>query len=166
MKCIVCAYGIEGNIQVRTRIHWIQNGCFSKTTSHICMLFITSCFRADRANSWFFTADFMWDYFQISRKSPIVHKWCRKSAFTCPYGFHLFREMPFDVCNGPSMFHDWCRMSLHDFNGKYACCTSMTVLLVSPTFVEHVQRLDAVLNGLDIGGLRCLPTSASSFWKR
>ncbi|UYV69494.1 hypothetical protein LAZ67_6003797 [Cordylochernes scorpioides] len=68
-----------------------------------------------------------------------------KTAFITPDGLYEFKVMPFGLCNAPATFE---RMIW-----SMCLCYLDDIIVFSPTFDEHVRRLELVLRCLSKAGL-------------
>ncbi len=87
--------------------------------------------------------DLMKGYYQVelTRKARPI------SAFITPFGLYEFVVMPFGMCNAPCTFQRLINYTLQELEGVYAYIDD--IIVVSDTWEEHVERLNALLDRLE-----------------
>ncbi len=77
-----------------------------------------------------------------------------KTSFVCPFGKYQYRQMPFGLCNAPSIFQrlmDEVLVECEDFAKVYID----DVLVVSVSWEVHVRHLRKLFEVLQEAGLTC-----------
>lgn len=88
-------------------------------------------------------------------------KWtAKKTAFVTPDGLYQFKVMPFGLCNAPATFERMMDSLLHSFKWSMCLCHLDDVIIFSPTFDTHLDRLSAILAvfrqaGLQLNSSKC-----------
>ena len=95
-------------------------------------------------NLYFTRLDLKSGYWQI-RVSP---EDIMKTAFICPLGLYEFTVMPFGLCNAPSTFQRTMDTVLAGLKWQTCLVYIDDILVFSPTFPIHLDRLEAVLSRL------------------
>ncbi|UYV83383.1 hypothetical protein LAZ67_23000836 [Cordylochernes scorpioides] len=75
-----------------------------------------------------------------------------KTAFITPDGLYEFKVMPFGLCNAPATFERMMDTLLRGLKWSMCLCYLDDIIVFSPTFDEHVRRLDLVLRCLSKAG--------------
>lgn len=83
-----------------------------------------------------------------------------KTAFVTPDGLYQFRVMPFGLCNAPATFERMMDSLLRGFKWSTCLCYLDDVIVFSPTFETHLERLSDVLAifrraGLQLNSKKC-----------
>lgn len=83
-----------------------------------------------------------------------------KTAFVTPDGLYQFKVMPFGLCNAPATFERMMDSLLHGFKWSTCLCYLDDVIVFSPTFESHLERLAAILDvfrraGLQLNSKKC-----------
>ncbi|UYV77011.1 hypothetical protein LAZ67_14002809, partial [Cordylochernes scorpioides] len=76
-----------------------------------------------------------------------------KTAFITPDGLYEFKVMPFGLCNAPATFERMMDTLLRGLKWSMCLCYLDDIIVFSPTFDEHVRRLELVLRCLSKAGL-------------
>ncbi|UYV75771.1 hypothetical protein LAZ67_13001284 [Cordylochernes scorpioides] len=76
-----------------------------------------------------------------------------KTAFITPDGLYEFKVMPFGLCNAPATFERMMDTLLRGLKWSMCLCYLDDIVVFSPTFDEHVRRLELVLRCLSKAGL-------------
>lgn len=77
-----------------------------------------------------------------------------KTAFTTPFGIFEYSRMLFGVRNGPSTFQRLMQAAMGDLIFQIILVYLDDILVYSPTFQKHLQRLEMVLSRLKETGLK------------
>ncbi|UYV81786.1 K02A2.6-like [Cordylochernes scorpioides] len=108
-------------------------------------------------SSYFSMMDIRSGYWQIE----VDEKDREKTAFITPDGLYEFRVMPFDLCNAPATFERMIDSVLGSLKWNMCLCYLDNVVVYTPTFEEHLRRLQLVLRciqkaGLSLNHKKCL----------
>lgn len=99
---------------------------------------------------FFSTIDLASGYHQVA-----VHENDRaKTAFTTPFGLYEYLRMPFGLCNAPATFQRLMQTTMSDLVFQIVLIYLDDLLVFSPTFQDHLVRLETVLKRLRETGLR------------
>uniref|UniRef100_L7LV95 RNA-directed DNA polymerase n=1 Tax=Rhipicephalus pulchellus TaxID=72859 RepID=L7LV95_RHIPC len=88
-----------------------------------------------------------------------------KTAFITPDGLYQFKVMPFGLCNAPATFERMMDALLHGFKWSICLCYLDDVIVFSPTFETHIERLSTILSVFRKAGLQ-LNSSKCHFGRR
>ncbi|KAK8756781.1 hypothetical protein V5799_000517 [Amblyomma americanum] len=88
-----------------------------------------------------------------------------KTAFVTPDGLYQFKVMPFGLCNAPATFERMMDSLLRDFKWSTCLCYLDDVVVFSPTFTTHLERLASILSVFRRAGLQ-LNSSKCQFGRR
>ncbi|KAL0147914.1 hypothetical protein M9458_056791, partial [Cirrhinus mrigala] len=114
---------------------------------------IDESFDALQGATFFSSIDLASGYHQAA-----VHERDRhKTAFTTPFGIFEYCRMLFGVCNGPSTFQRLMRTTMGDLIFQIMLVYLDDILVYTPTFPEHLQRLEIVFKRLKETGLKVKP---------
>lgn len=106
------------------------------------------CF--DAFLKFFSTIDLASGYHQVA-----VHEKDRhKTAFTTPFGLSEYTRLPFGVCNGPATFQRLMQATMSELVFQIMLVYLDNLLVNSPTFEDHLMRLQTVLQRLRETGLK------------
>lgn len=111
--------------------------------------------------NYFSSIDLRSGYWQIS----VDERDREKTAFVTPDGLYQFKVMPFGLCNAPATFERMMDSLLQGFKWSTCLCYLDDVLVFSPTFETHLERLSAVLQVFREAGLQ-LNSSKCHFGRR
>ena len=83
-----------------------------------------------------------------------------KTAFVTPDGLYQFKVMPFGLCNAPATFERMMDTLLRGFKWSIWLCYLDDVIVFSPTFDTHLERLGSILSvfrnaGLQLNSSKC-----------
>ena len=99
---------------------------------------------------FFSTIDLASGYHQVA-----VHEKDRdKTAFTTPFGLYEYLRMPFGLCNAPATFQRLMQATMSDLAFQIVLIYLDDLLVFSPTFQDHLLRLETVLKRLRETGLK------------
>lgn len=98
---------------------------------------------------WFSALDLKNGYWQIEVDS----KDREKTAFVTPGGLYQFNVMPFGLCNAPATFERLMDNILRSLCWEVCLCYLDDIIIFSEDFVEHVSRIERVLDCLKHAGL-------------
>lgn len=106
--------------------------------------------------SYFSSIDLRSGYWQIA----VDDKDREKTAFVTPDGLYQFKVMPFGLCNAPATFERMMDSLLRGFKWTTCLCYLDDVVVYSPTFDTHLQRLSDILGlfrraGLQLNSKKC-----------
>ena len=102
------------------------------------------------SNNFFTTLDAQSGFYQI----PMASKEdMEKTAFRCHRGTFEFTRLPFGVANGPQSFQRYMDSVLGGLNFKCALVYIDDVMIMSPTFEQHVKDIELVFDALRVGGI-------------
>lgn len=77
-----------------------------------------------------------------------------KTAFVTPDGLYEFNVMPFGLCNAPATFERMMDNVLRGLKWKTCLCYLDDIVVFSPDFNTHLERLEQVLTCLTSAGLQ------------
>ena len=106
-----------------------------------------------RQGKYFSTMDLMKGYHQVKMEDQSKHK----TAFTCHRGLFQYRRMPFGLTNAPATFQRLMNKLFTGEEWKSVFVYLDDILVVSPTFEEHLRDVGRVLDQLAKAGLRLKP---------
>ncbi|UYV74773.1 hypothetical protein LAZ67_12000923 [Cordylochernes scorpioides] len=102
-----------------------------------------------RGASYYSSMDLRSGYWQIE----VDEADREKTAFITPDGLYEFKVMPFGLCNAPATFERMMDTLLRGLKWSMCLCYLDDIIVFSPTFDEHVRRLELVLRCLSKTGL-------------
>ncbi|UYV65069.1 hypothetical protein LAZ67_3003037, partial [Cordylochernes scorpioides] len=102
-----------------------------------------------RGASYYSSMDLRSGYWQIE----VDEADREKTAFIRPDGLYEFKVMPFGLCNAPATFERMMDTLLRGLKWSMCLCYLDDIIVFSPTFDEHVRRLELVLRCLSKAGL-------------
>lgn len=111
---------------------------------------IDESFDALRGAKYFSTIDLASGYHQVAVDESDRHK----TAFTTPFGLFEYLRMPMGVCNGPATFQRLMQATMNDLIFEIMLVYLDDILVYSPSFQSHLERLDVVLRRLKNTGLK------------
>lgn len=105
---------------------------------------------------YFSSIDLRSGYWQIA-VDPLDRE---KTAFVTPDGLYHFKVMPFGLCNAPATFERMMDSLLRGLKWSTCLCYLDDVIVFSPTFDSHLQRLSTILEvfrnaGLQLNASKC-----------
>ncbi|XP_063956824.1 uncharacterized protein LOC135154504 [Lytechinus pictus] len=98
-------------------------------------------------------------YWQVEVKEGDNHK----TAFRTRSGLHEYNVMPFGLSNAPSTFERCMELVLKGLQWKTLLIYLDDVRIFSPTFEDHISRLDEVFQRLSKAGLKPKPSKCALF---
>lgn len=69
-----------------------------------------------------------------------------KTAFVTPEGLYHFKAVPFGLCNAPATFQRMMASLLYGFKWSTYLCYLDDLIVFSPMFETHLERLSAILD--------------------
>lgn len=111
---------------------------------------IDESFDALRGARYFSSIDLASGYHQVAVDESDRHK----TAFTTPFGLFEYLRMPMGVCNGPATFQRLMQATMNDLIFEIMLVYLDDILVYSPSFESHLERLDIVLKRLKHAGLK------------
>ncbi|UYV85104.1 K02A2.6-like [Cordylochernes scorpioides] len=102
-----------------------------------------------RGASYYSSMDLRSGYWQIE----VDEADREKTAFITPDGLYEFKVMPFGLCNAPATFERMMDTLMRGLKWSMCLCYLGDIIVFSPTFDEHVRRLELVLRCLSKAGL-------------
>ena len=102
---------------------------------------------------YFSTMDLMKGYHQVKMEDQSKHE----TAFTSHLGLFQYRRMPFGLTNAPATFQRLMNRLFTGEEWKSVFVYLDDILVVSPTFEEHLRDVSRVLDRLSKAGLRHRP---------
>ena len=111
---------------------------------------VDECFDALHGAKFFSTIDLASGYHQVAAHENDRHK----TAFTTPFGLFEYTRLPFGVCNGPATFQRLMQATMNDLIFQIMFVYLDDILVYSPTFADHLTRLQTVLQRLRETGLK------------
>ncbi|XP_062384564.1 uncharacterized protein LOC134071743 [Sardina pilchardus] len=110
---------------------------------------------------FFSTLDLASGYWQV----PVHPEDREKTAFITPMGLYEWDRMPFGLCNGPATFQRLMEACLGDLNFQSLLIYLDDIIIFSPDFSSHLQRLELVFQRLADQGLKLKPSKCFLFQK-
>ncbi|KAK0134254.1 Retrovirus-related Pol polyprotein from transposon opus [Merluccius polli] len=107
----------------------------------------------------FSTLDLTSGYNQV----PMAEKDRQKTAFCTPFGLFEFNRMPFGLCNAPSSFQRLMERIFGDERYQSLLLYLDDIVIFSPSFSSHLQRLEMVLGRLQQYNLKLRLDKCSFF---
>lgn len=101
---------------------------------------IDESFDALKGAKYFSTIDLASGYHQVA----VDERDREKTAFTMPFGLFEYLRMPMGVCNGPATFQRLMQATMNDLIFEIMLVYLDDVLVYSPSFQSHLERLDIV----------------------
>ena len=103
-----------------------------------------------RGAHWFTTLDLASGYWQVA----VAEKDKPKTAFTTRFGLYEFNVLPFGLTNGPATFQRLMERVLRGLQWKILVLYLDDIIVFADTFLEHMLRLEKVLQRLREANLR------------
>jgi transposase InsO family protein len=111
-------------------------------------------------SKYFSKLDLKAGYWQVSVKEEDRYK----TAFQVgPLGFYECNRMPFGLTNAPATFQRLMERCMGDLNLRDCLIYLDDIIIFSPTFEEHLQRLEAVFAKLAEHSLKLKPSKCEFF---
>ena len=104
-------------------------------------------------SKFFSTLDLLSGYWQV----PLDADAQEKSAFATRSGLWKWRVLPFGLTSAPATFQRLMEQVLRGLHWKTALLYLDDVIVISPDFTSHLQRLEEVLQRLQSAGLKLKP---------
>ena len=111
---------------------------------------IDTCVNSLKGASWFSTLDLRSGYYNV----PIAEKDRDKTAFITRRGQFRFTVMPFGLTAAPSTFQRLMDLVLVGLTYESVMVYLDDIVVFSPTFESHIQRLQQVFERLRQAGLK------------
>lgn len=111
------------------------------------------CLDAVAGSMYFSTFDLTSGYHQIPVKEDDIHK----TAFVTKYGLYEFTAMPFGLTNAPATFQRVMELALQGLQWLTCLIYLDDVIVFSPTFDSHIQRVSEVLDRILQANLKLKP---------
>ncbi|GBM56891.1 Retrovirus-related Pol polyprotein from transposon 297 [Araneus ventricosus] len=112
-------------------------------------------------SQWFTTLDLKGGCWQVE----IRHEDREKTAFTTGQGLWQFKVMPFGLCNAPATVERQMETVLRGLSSE-ACSVYLNgIIIVGPTFGEHLNNLPKVFQRLQNPNLKLNPKKCRFFQK-
>ena len=99
---------------------------------------------------WFSTLDLASGYNQV----PVKETDRPKTAFCTPFGLFEWNRMPFGLCNAPGTFQRLMQRIFGSQQGQSLLLYLDDIVVFSSNIVQHLERLDSVLERLHQEGLK------------
>ena len=84
-----------------------------------------------------------------------------KTAFITPEGLYEFKVLPFGLCNAPATFQRLMDRVLHGLKWHNCLVYIDDIVVVGPTFMDHIHNLVCVLKRLKEAGLKLKPSKCN-----
>ena len=84
-----------------------------------------------------------------------------KTGFACELGLFQWKRMPFGLCNATATFQRLMAQALTSVTKKYGnliMCYVDDVVIATPTFEDHIERLEEMFSCMKQVGLKCKPS--------
>ena len=117
------------------------------------------CLDCLSGSTFFSTLDLQSGYWQVE----VEEKDRPKTAFRTRSGLFEYNVMPFGLSNAPSTFERCMELVLKGLQWKTLLIYLDDVIICSPDFDTHIQRLDEVFSRLSEAGLKLKPSKCSLF---
>ena len=114
---------------------------------------IQDCLDAVAGASLFSTMDITSAYNQV----PVRVEDIPKTAFVTKYGLFEYLTMPFGLSNAPATFQRVMEMALHGLQWSTCLIYLDDIVVHAQSFLEHVTRLEGVLQRIRASGLKLSP---------
>ena len=87
----------------------------------------------------------------------------QKTAFSTRNGHYEYVTMPFGLCNAPSTFERAMELLMKGLQWKTLILYLDDIIVMAPSFDDHLTRLDEVLSRLSAAGLKLKSSKCSLF---
>lgn len=118
---------------------------------------IELCLSLLRNAKYFSTIDLLQGFHQINMSSASIEK----TAFTTHFGMFEYVRLPFGLMNAPAAFQRVMDITLDGLKFNSVLVFMDDILVFSPDFESHIERLHQVFERLQIAGLTIKPTKTS-----
>ena len=105
-------------------------------------------------SNWFSTMDLVSGYWQVA----MSREDREKTAFSTHRGLFQFTVMPFGLCNAPGTFERLMEVAMRGLQWSSCLVYLDDIVVFSRDFEGHLQRLGAVLERLELAGLKVKPS--------
>jgi len=112
------------------------------------------CLDAVAGATLFTSLDITSAYNQI----PVHQNDIAKTAFVTKYGLFEYTTMPFGLCNAPATFQRIMEVALSGLQWTTCLIYLDDVLIYGKDFMEQIQRIEAVLQRIELAGLKLKPS--------
>jgi predicted aspartyl protease len=123
---------------------------------------IDSCLDALQGSTWFSTLDLRSDYWQVKQDPTDADK----TAFITGRGYFRFRVLSFGLTGAPSLFQRLMDVVLSGLTWTSALVYLDVIVVFSTSFDDHLSRLRAVFERLQIVNLKIKPTKCQLFQRK
>ena len=89
---------------------------------------------------------------------PVHQNDIAKTAFVTKYGLFEYTTMPFGLCNAPATFQRVMEVALSGLQWTTCLIYLDDVLIYGKDFMEQIQRIEAVLQKIELAGLKLKPS--------
>lgn len=120
---------------------------------------IQDCLDAVAGSTIFSTMDITAAYHQV----PVREEDIPKTAFITKYGLYEFTSLPFGLKTAPATFQRLMELALCGLQWTSCLIYLDDVIVFSPDFDSHVERLESVLQRLGDAGLKLKPDKCHFF---
>ena len=110
---------------------------------------------------WFTTFDLLSGYWQVE----VAEADKDKTVFCTTEGLYQFRVMPFGLCNAPASFQRLMYLVLSILQWSRCLVYLGDIIVLGPSFGEHIKNLGSVFQRLCQSGLRLKPSKCALFRK-
>ncbi|GFN91507.1 Pol polyprotein [Plakobranchus ocellatus] len=118
---------------------------------------IEECLDALAGSKYFSTLDLASGYHQMMMHPEDEEK----TAFTTPFGLYHWKRLPFGLCKAPAQFSRLMQRVMNDHLFKIMVLYLDDLLIYSPDFISHIDRLQAIFNRLREVGIKLNPEKCS-----
>ena len=108
---------------------------------------------------YFSTLDLVSGYWQV----PLSEDAKEKSAFTTRYGLWRWKVLPFGLTSAPATFQRLMEKVLHGLHWRTLLLYLDDIIVISPDFDSHLERLEEVLKRLRGANLKLKPSKCELF---
>ena len=120
---------------------------------------IDTCFDALGGARYFSTLDFRQGYWQVGNDPESFDK----TTFITRKGSFKFKVLPFGLSNAPAVFQRLMNMVMQGLTWEACSVFLDDIIVISSTFEQHLERLNAVFQRLKTANLKLKPSKCRLF---
>ena len=120
---------------------------------------IDTCFDALGGARYFSTLDLRQGYWQVENDPESSDK----TTFITRKGSFKFKVLPFGLSNAPAVFQRLMNMVMQGLTWEACLVFLDDIIVISSTFEQHLERLNAVFNRLKAANLKLKPSKCRLF---